>query len=90
VGATLRDVLNARCDLGRCGTDTSARGRELASGPTRRTDELADLEPELVEDLDAAEEAEDVRGGTTWHPERELAALAEGARTDPSVTQEAR
>ena len=34
--------------------------------PTATDGELDALNPETVEDLDAEEDAEDVRGGTTW------------------------
>ena len=36
------------------------------SGPESREEELDDLGSEVVEDLDVDEDAEDVRGGTTW------------------------
>ncbi len=42
----------------------------MTSGPKDRThepDDLDGLDTQTVEDLDAEQDAEDVRGGTTWH-----------------------
>lgn len=35
--------------------------------PQPSDEQLDDLAPETVEDLDAENNADDVRGGTTWH-----------------------
>jgi hypothetical protein len=47
------------------------RGDDVSEHPTdndRVEDALDELDTETVEDLDADEsEAEDIRGGTTWH-----------------------
>lgn len=41
----------------------------MTNGPREQTDEPGDLDgldTQTVEDLDAEQDAEDVRGGTTW------------------------
>ncbi len=39
----------------------------MSRAPKSHVDELDQLEPEIVEDLDVDEDAEDVRGGTTFN-----------------------